>query len=109
MEHNLADADQFPETSKSFDKPYIRLRTVLDALEANALHYILKDKNDGVRIERAKEVEGLLMPILRLIGGTPAAKNAVSAEASLGGCPDGFHDCGGCCVPYACPESTQQS
>ena len=109
MEHNLADVAQYPGAPNSFDKPYIRLRTVLDALEANALHYILKDKNDGVRIERAKEIESLVMPILQLTGGLPNAGETEAALFAGGGCAEGFYNCGGVCVPYACPESTQQS
>lgn len=109
MDHNPTDTE-FSETTKSFDKPYIRLRTVLDALEANALHYILKDKSVEVRIKRAKEIEAFIMPILQLIGGVPdTAGHGGSANLVSGGCPEGFNDCGGCCVPYACPESQLES
>ncbi len=50
-----------PEGTDGFPEAYIRLRTVLDALEMNSLYYVLKHKQDNkLRIERAMKVIALL-------------------------------------------------
>lgn len=79
------------EASNDFLKAYARLRTVLDSMEITALRYCLKDTNLVKRIERAKEIEALLMPTIRKL-----------SKETLSRCPDGFADCDGCCVPYPC-------
>jgi hypothetical protein len=70
---------------------YIRLRTILDALEISALRYCMIGTNAAEAIKRAKELEALLMPIVTRM------QNNVQR-----GCPDGYFDCGGCCVCYPC-------
>jgi len=81
--------------SGDFLKVYARLRTVLDGLEITALRYCLKDKDEAKRIARAEELEQVLMPIItKYQNSTMSSPNA--------GCPDGFFDCGGCCLPYPC-------
>ncbi len=80
--------DNFPQT-------YIKLRTVLDALEINALRYCLKDTDEAKRIKRAEEIIKDLMPIIEKYQGT---MNMGGAE-----CGDGFFRCNGCCIPYPCP------
>ncbi len=79
------------DASNDFLISYARLRTVLDSLEITALRYCLKDTNLVKRIERAKEIEAVLMPAIKKL-----SKEAPSR------CPDGFVDCDGCCQPYPC-------
>jgi hypothetical protein len=82
----------------------MRLRTILDGLEATALRYCLADKKAGERIRREAELERLLIPVIdeihKLSGVTPTAS---------GGCGDGYNNCGGVCVPWVCPEETIDS
>lgn len=83
--------------SNDFLKAYARLRTVLDSLEITSLRYCLKDTSSAKRIERAKEIEAVLMPIIREFeNNIPKMKPTP--------CPAGFFNCGGCCVPYPCAE-----
>ncbi len=74
----------------------MRFRTTLDALEITALRYCLKDKNAAKRIARAEELEHVLMPIIT------EYQNKMNMDLQVD-CPDGFNNCGGCCVPYDCP------
>ncbi len=83
------------EASNDFLKTYARLRTVLDSLETTALRYCLKDTNPAKRIERAKEIETVLLPMIKKL------ENGIPKEGSSI-CPDGLFDCGGCCLPYPC-------
>jgi hypothetical protein len=83
------------EGSNDFPKAYARLRTVLDSLELTALRYCLKDTSSAKRIERAKEIEAVLIPIIREF-----ENNIPKLKPSE--CPDGFFNCGGCCLPYPC-------
>lgn len=85
--------------SNDFPKTYIRLRTVLDGLEITALRYCLKDKDEAERIKRAEEIITALMPIIEKYQNTPQ-----TGENGGGECPEGFFQCGGCCVPYPCPD-----
>jgi hypothetical protein len=84
-----------------YQSAYIRLRTVLDALEIGALQYCLKDTNEQKRIKRADELVGLLMPVINAIRG----KTLGPGGGDPSGCGDGYYDCGGVCVPYQCPIS----
>lgn len=90
--------------SKGYSEPgeaaflpsYARLRTVLDGLEINALRYCLSARDVERRIELAAEIVEILMPVvekfqLRVPGGE--------------GCPEGYNDCNGVCVPYQCVGS----
>lgn len=86
----------------SFPKAYIRLRTVLDALEINALQYCLEDKRTATRKCRAEEIETWVMPVVQMIQRKMMEDNGEIAA----GCQDGYHNCGGVCVPYQCPLSS---
>lgn len=86
--------------SNEFLKEYKRLRTALDALEMTALRYCLNDNDDAERIVRAKELVGVLKPIITQFQNQMPSEN--SAMASTSGCPPGYWDCNGCCVPYQC-------
>jgi len=48
-------------------KPYVELRTVLDALEIHALRYFLEGKNVAKRKDRAAEIIKSLKPILEKV------------------------------------------
>lgn len=91
----MAEAAQYPTTPDSFDKQYIRLRSVLDALHTNAIRYCLEYTDAESRTERAMEIESILKPALQLTGGEPSPE---------GVCAEGYNNCGGVCVPYRCPE-----
>lgn len=80
-----------------FPKAYMRFRTVLDGFELTAMRYLLKDKDEAKRIERAEELEKIMMPIIRQY-------QSQTLEGNPGECPDGFFDCGGCCLAYPCPD-----
>lgn len=84
--------------TRGFPKAYIRLRTVLDALEINALQYCLEIENPATRKLRAEELVAWLMPVINKIKLGPGGGG--------GECGDGYHNCGGVCVPYQCPESS---
>ncbi len=90
-----------------FPEAYIRLRTVLDALEMNALNYILEDKHDAARTNRAAEAEALLRKcykdLFALREPDVQAYGPAMPELSGGNCPSGYHNCDGVCVPYQCP------
>lgn len=88
------------ESSGDFPKAYMRLRTVLDALELNSLRYCLKDNDAAGRIARAAELEQALMPIITEY---QDKMRPASAASSQPGCPDGYFNCNGCCVPFPCP------
>jgi hypothetical protein len=85
-----------PTGSNNFPKAYMRFRTMLDGLEITALRYCLKDKNAAKRIARAEELAHVLMPIIT------EYQNKMNMDLQVD-CPDGFNNCGGCCVPYDCP------
>ncbi len=85
------------DSDSAFPEAYIRFRTVLDSMEAIALRYCLKDTDPAKRIRRAKEIEKDLMPVIKKY------QEAIKAMSNPEECPDGFNNCGGCCVPYQCP------
>lgn len=80
-----------------FPEAYIRLRTVLDALEIKALRYVLKGENAAARIERAAKIEPVLRHCIEQIEGIEI------------GCDPGFKMCDGVCVPYDCPWDNDNS
>ncbi len=83
--------------SKNFPEAYIRFRTVLDALEITAMRYFLENKDERERVERAEEFEQILMPIIKKY------QSQMMSDSHPGECPDGFFNCGGCCLAYPCP------
>jgi len=73
----------------------VRVRTLLDALQMAAVRYYLDGDSTAERICRAEEIERQIRPLL------------LEFNQSFGtGCPPGFFNCGGCCVPYRCPSDT---
>jgi hypothetical protein len=99
----------------AFNKDYIDLRCVLDALQVWALHYCLEDKHYNIRKQRKDAVVAALTPLIYQWGGKPA-ETAVSTpddqapseglNVPSGACGPGYYNCGGVCVPYECPEGT---
>lgn len=85
-----------PKPSDDFPQAYIRLRTVLDALEIGILQYCLGGTTDE-RVKRAEQAEEWLMPILSKIKKKPSKPPYTS-------CAEGYYNCGGVCVPYQCPS-----
>jgi hypothetical protein len=81
--------------SRDYRKSYVRLRTLLDALEYTAMSYYMDGESTAEKIYRAEEIERLVRPVLMEF-----SRNFAQ------GCPPGFFNCGGCCVPYRCPSTT---
>ena len=93
-------AETYPSNGTgNFPEAYMRLRTVLDALEINALQYCLENKSTETREQRAMEIEAWVMPVIEKIN----RKMIAPPGGGGGGCHDGYHNCGGVCVPYQCP------
>ena len=62
-------------------KDYIQLRTVLDALEINALRYFLEGKTALMREDRAEKIIKGLKPVLRKIGAISKKAHATSQSS----------------------------
>ena len=96
------------EGTDGFPGSYIRLRTVLDALEMNALNYVLEHDYDATRINRAAQIEALLRNCYKELFELKKSEKEVHSYGEMpeqpgGDCPDGYFNCGGVCVPYYCP------
>ena len=76
-------------TYNDFSKAYVRLRTLLDSLQANMIRYCVDEPSLGVRLERMNGVEEELLNLIGKVGGG-------------GPCSDGYFLCDGVCVPYRC-------
>jgi hypothetical protein len=67
------------------------------------IRYCLEVDGARGRIKRIREVEKTIMPLIREI----QSKLAIApGGGGGGGCPDGYFDCGGVCVPYQCPKDS---
>jgi hypothetical protein len=86
------------KTASDFPPAYVRLRTVLDGLQISALRYCLEEKSVQKRLKRISELEAILLPVIR------SMQDKLILPPSAG-CPEGYFDCGGVCVPYQCPIS----
>jgi hypothetical protein len=86
-----------PKTSKDniadYGKSYVRLRTMLDAMEIVALTYYWDAETAAEKNKRAAELAEMIMPMITHF------KKGLTEE-----CPAGLNNCGGCCVPYRCPR-----
>ncbi len=104
------------EIDNDFCEAYIRLRTVLDALEMNALNYVLEDAT--ARTNRAANIEALLRnsykemiklrydEMIKLKSESDVHAFQEIPENSMP-CPHGYQNCNGVCVPYNCPLSSE--
>ena len=75
-------------------KQYAELRTILDSLEIGALRYYLNAPDPGQQEANFQYLKTQTKPILDHVWG----RN----KPNIGECPEGYHDCGGYCVPYDC-------
>jgi hypothetical protein len=90
-------AKKISEQPEEFFRAYTRFRTALDALELAALDYCLTPTDSGERVKRMAKVETQVKDLInqwRAPGG--------KAEE---GCPEGYCECDGFCVPYPCPDT----
>lgn len=71
---------------------YLLLRQALDSLELMAIRYYLYGKTAADRRERAKKVRENARVFL----------GSLDASRDAGGCPPGYYNCDGFCVPYPC-------
>jgi hypothetical protein len=80
--------------TESYDaNQYVRLRTILDSLQDGSIRYYLEFQDSLDAHKRFEELESRLMPIIKWLWGGAGAI----------GCPPGYSNCNGVCVPYACP------
>jgi hypothetical protein len=90
--------------SESSNKPaYVRLRTVLDSLEFGAVRYFLGTPSPNQR-QRLEKLEAQLLPIIDWLYQDGQGLRSTQEPASVIDCPDGYINCHGVCVPYACPD-----
>ena len=83
---------------------YVQLRTMLDSVVAGALRFYLDPLEFDKQQENYKFLETHLMIISDHVW-----HREQKAKVKLGKkpgandpCPDGYYNCGGCCVPYEC-------
>lgn len=96
------------KASEEYLNQYVKLRTVLDSLESISLYYSLSGKSEGEKIKRFKKIERILKPALKEITelAVPKPKKSTMMMAMAennNGCPPGYCNCNGVCVPYDCP------
>jgi hypothetical protein len=98
------------EIDNDFCEKYIQLRTVLDALEMNALNFVLEDK--ATRNDRAEKIEALVKDCYDQIAKYRYDEmEKLKSESEVHSyqdmpempCPQGYQYCNGVCVPYNCP------
>jgi hypothetical protein len=93
-------AKELPSTeppSKGGDhSDYERLRIILDSLQIGALRYYLNDTDAAEKAKRFEKLSSTLLPVCREFWG------GAESIALAGGCPPGYNDCDGVCVPYSC-------
>lgn len=74
---------------------YERLRIILDSLEIGALRYYLDDTDGSEKTKRFEELSAQLVPICQSFW-------RAGLKIAPVGCPDGYNNCDGVCVPYSC-------
>ena len=74
---------------------YVELRTMLDSVVAGSLRFYL----DPLQFEKQKENYQFLRKYLMIISDRVWDREKPGAGDP---CPDGYFNCGGCCVPYEC-------
>ena len=101
--NETARTTKMKDSRDAYQAAYIRFRTVLDSMEAITLRYSLNDPDPQERMRRMSDIEVDVMKIVKKYEKKLRSEKIQSPEPS-GECPDGFINCGGCCVPYQCPE-----
>jgi hypothetical protein len=86
-------------------KQYTNLRTLLDSLEVGALRFYLSGKGMSAR-QKYRYLEDRLMPIIDEMWHQPQGSNKLALEF---GCPPGYYECQGVCVPYTCPDAANET
>jgi len=97
-----AKAKQKSKSSKkigNYGPSYIGLRTVLDALEVAAIRYYLDGKTVAERNRRQEKMRMMFVPLAQELYSLTDPN-----EGQIARCPPGYYNCGGCCLPYPCPE-----
>ena len=102
--------------AKDFAAKYIRLRTIIDAIEIGSLRYVLTATSPEERIKREEKLIAKLQPLAKRISHwieadeSTAKTSARSASDVARGaddpCPDGYYLCHGMCLPYPCPPDS---
>lgn len=82
-------------TTTDFPAAYMRLRTLLDALEVNTLRYCMDGNDRDLWISRIESVEAELLNMIGRVNGKAP-------------CGPGYFNCGGVCVPYPCWEQAMK-
>ena len=95
--------------SRKFTSEYIRLRTILDAIEMGSLRFALTGATPEERLKRAEKLIEKLHPVAEKISRWneqgPSAALLASRETD-DPCPDGYYYCYGVCLPYPCPPES---
>ena len=90
------DKESYEPSSKGGERSdYQRLRTILDSLEIAALRYYLENTDVSEKKKRFEILSAKLVPICKDLW---ADQLGIAAS----GCPDGYNNCDGVCVPYMC-------
>lgn len=94
------------DASKELLQTYVKLRTILDAIELGSLRYFLTGVDEAEKMKRAKKLLDKLIPLMRRIQKWDAETigDAGIPTEDPGHCPDGYYMCYGACVPYPCPD-----
>ena|ERR1700682_3908509 len=71
---------------------YVALRTILDSVEIGSVRYYVDAKNPSEKNKNFEALKPLLMQVVELVWG----------DVKSIGCPPGYTNCNGCCVPYEC-------
>ncbi len=71
---------------------YMELRTMLDSVDIGALRYYLNATDHAEQQANYLYLKTKLMEISDHVWDKPHKVD----------CPDGYHECNGCCVPYLC-------
>ena len=82
-------------------KEYTNLRIMLDSLEVGALRYFLSGEGLSQPL-KLQFLKGMLQPVIDELW-HPHQGTTKKLELE-DGCPPGYFDCDGCCVPYKCPD-----
>jgi hypothetical protein len=83
-----------PAKPKTDCEQYVELRTILDSLEIGAIRFYLDKTTPAEKKERFEKLRDQLMPIVTEVWG--------GRKGLALGCPEGYTNCNGCCVPYDC-------
>lgn len=71
---------------------YLLLRQALDSLELMSIRYYLQGKTKADRARRAGKIRGNAKLFM----------SRLTPQYAAGGCPPGYYNCDGFCVPYPC-------